>query len=246
MQSFTDMDVKLFNAYISANLMFLSAQRPAAIRNMTITEYLQREENDEAEGCYLIKVAQHKTASRGPARVFVNKDIGTLMDIYYHNVRSVIKPLCTDYETRFFLTPTGNVLSNLSEKINKAANLFNIETPTATVHRKVVSTETKKQKQDVDAICSQMSHSRATCEKFYQHISTEQSFSVQSTIQKLCNSKFFQSDQSELIKLEWPLSNHHSIPLALCRELSKKYKRLHDKTDRQIQDHWKTLKKIFV
>ena len=70
---------------------------------MTITEYLQREENDEAEGCYLIKVAQHKTASRVLARVFVNKDIGTLMDIYYHNVRSVIKPLCTDYETQFFL-----------------------------------------------------------------------------------------------------------------------------------------------
>jgi len=36
----------------------------------------------------------------------------------------------------FFLTPTGNALSNLSEKINKAANLFNIATPTATVHRR--------------------------------------------------------------------------------------------------------------
>ena len=54
-----------------------------------------REENDEAIGCYFIKVAQHKTASRGPARVFVDKDISTLMDIYYHNVKSVIKPLCS-------------------------------------------------------------------------------------------------------------------------------------------------------
>ena len=130
----------------------------------------------------------------------------------------------------------------MSEAISKVAKIFNIDTPNATVHRKVVSTETKKHKKEsIQEMCDQMSHSRATCERFYSRTSNEQSFSVQTTIEELCSNKYFTHDQSELIKLEWPL-HQHTIPLALCRDLPKKYKHLSQKTDKQIQDHWNYLK----
>ena len=90
-----------------------------------------------------------------------------------------------------------------------------------------------------------MSHSRATCERFYQRTSNEQSFAAQETIEELCSNKYFRRDQSDIITIEWPLTNN-TVPLALCREMTKKYKMLHDKTDKQIQDHWKTLKKRYV
>ena len=67
METISNTEIKLLNAYLSANLMFSSAQRPAAIRNLTIDEYQNKEENDE--GCHLIKVARHKTAAHGPARL---------------------------------------------------------------------------------------------------------------------------------------------------------------------------------
>jgi len=235
------------NAYITANLMFQSVQRPGAIRNMTISEYNNRAENDEDKGSYLIKVARHKTAAKGPARVIANKETSTLMNFYLQNVRTVIKPLCKEYESRFFLTPTGNELKNLSEAISKVATVFNIESPTSTIHRKVVQTETKKHKAEcIDQVCVQMSHSRATCENYHQHTSTEESFAVQKTIEELCYNKYFAGDQSDIIKLEWPLDSNNTIPLVLCRQLSKKYKRLQEKTDRQIQDHWKHLKKRYL
>ena len=155
------------------------------------------------------------------------------MNLYLQNVRTVIKPLSEEYESRFFLIPTGNELKNLSEAISKVATMFNIETPTSTIHRKVVQTETKKHKAKcIDQVCVQLSHSRATCENYYQHTSTEESFAVQKTIEELCFIKYFASDQSNLIKLEWPLDSSSTIPLALCRELSKKYKRLHEKTEK--------------
>jgi len=231
------------NAYIAANLMFLSAQRPAAIRNVTIDEYNNKEENEEAEGCHLIKVVWHKTEALGPARVFASKDITTLMNIYLRDVRTVIKPQSSELQSRFFLTPTGNEVKNLSEAINKVAQTFGIETPNATVHRKVVSTETKRHKKEcIPEVCEQMSQSRETCERFYSRTSNEQSFEVQSTIQQLCSNRYFTSEQSDLLTLEWPLDKQ-TIPLSLCRALLKKYKHLCQKTHKQLQDHWKCLRK---
>ena len=228
---------------MAANLMFLSAQRPAAIQNMMIDEYNNKEEDDEKKGKYLIKVVRHKTAAQGPARVIVSKNINDVMNMYLQHIRSKLTPQCREFESRFFLTPTGNEYRNLSEAINKAAKCFNLETPNATIHRKVVSTETKKHKTScIDEVCDQMSHSRATCERFYQRTSNEQSFAAQETIEELCSNKYFRRDQSDIITIEWPLTNN-TVPLALCHEMTKKHKMLHDKTDKQIQDHWKTLKK---
>ena len=111
----TNTDIKLLNAYLAANLMFLSAQRPAAIRNMTIEEYNNKEENNEVESCHLIKVARHKTEALGPARLFASKEITSLMNIYLQHIRTVIKPQSKELQSRFFLTPTGNELNNLSD-----------------------------------------------------------------------------------------------------------------------------------
>ena len=139
---------------MAANLMFLSAQRPAAIRNMTIDEYNNKEEDDEKKGKYLIKVVRHKTAAQGPARVIVSKNINDVMNMYLQHIRSKLTPQCRAFESRFFLTPTGNEYRNVSEAINKAAKYFNLETPNATIHRKVVSTETKKHKTScIDEVC---------------------------------------------------------------------------------------------
>jgi len=55
---------------------------------------------NEVEGCHLIKVARHKTAAHGPAKLFVNKDIGTLMDIYLQYIRTAILKA----RSRFFNT----------------------------------------------------------------------------------------------------------------------------------------------
>ena len=188
-----------------------------------IDEYNNKEEDDEKKGRYLIKVARHKTAAKGPARVIVSKNINDVMNIYLQHIRSKLTPQCRAFESRLFLTPTENEYRNVSEAINKVAKCFNLETPNATIHWKIVSTETKKHKKScIDEVCDQMSHSRATCERFYQRTSNEQSFAAQETIEELCSNKYFRSDQSDIIAIEWPLTNN-TVPLALCREMTKKY-----------------------
>jgi len=148
------------------------------------------------------------------------------MNVYLRDFRSVIKPQSKELQSRFFLTLTGNELNNLSEAINKVAQMFGIATPNATIYRKLVQTETKKHKKEsIQEMCDQMSHSKVTCERFYSHVTNEQSFAAQAVIHELCSNKYFTGEQSDLITLEWSLDNH-TIPLALCRDLPKKYKHL--------------------
>ena len=70
------------------------------------------------------------------------------MNVYLRDFRSVIKPQSKELQSRFFLTLTGNELNNLSEAINKVAQMFGIATPNATIYKKLVQTETKKHKKE--------------------------------------------------------------------------------------------------
>jgi len=213
------------------------------VQNLTISEYNAQVEDDDNEGMFLVDVEHHKTAaSHGPARLFMNSRINSIMKVYLNTIRRHTKPQCKAFEERFFLSHTGNELKNISEFIQSVATRFNIETPTATTHRKVVSSESRRQKKSMPDISAQMTHSLSTSEKFYQTITYEQSFAARDTIEELACGKFFTKQQDSAIIKEWPLQDG-TIPLSLCRQLAHNYKVLANKSDRQIQDRWKNIKK---
>jgi len=81
-------DIKLLSTYLAASLIFTSAQRPGAVQNLTISEYNAQVEDDDNEGMFLVDVEHHKTAaSHGPAQLFMNSRINSIMKVYLNTIR---------------------------------------------------------------------------------------------------------------------------------------------------------------
>jgi len=91
--------------------------------------------NDICNGTYIYKQKVLNHISQIPCMCWFNNDFyaGKFFKIYCSDW-SLLFPRET-LDLRFF-----NELANLSKAINKVAKMFDIDTPNATVHKKVVST----------------------------------------------------------------------------------------------------------
>jgi len=75
-------ELKIFLSFIGAHLLYLNGQRPAAMENMKLLEFQQRQET--ADGRYCIKVADHKTTGTySPVVLLISPKVLYLMECYY-------------------------------------------------------------------------------------------------------------------------------------------------------------------
>ena len=141
-------------------MIFSNAQRPGVVHYMTVEEFEQRIETGTKQ--ILIAVMEHKTAMLGPAHIVISSEVEKLMIGYLNNVRVWVH--ASQYSTRFFLTYTGNEFCKISEKIAHVAKQFNVKTPIACLHRKVISTVRYEElnPKDYQSLNEHMSHSPHT------------------------------------------------------------------------------------
>ena len=130
-------ELKIFLSFIGANLLYLNGQRPAAMENMKLLEFEQRQET--GDGRYYIKVAEHKTAGTyGPAVLLISPKVSYLMECYYTYTRklTIPQPACHEY---FFLKDDGGKLNTISEIMKSVGKMYNCNLPNPTLHKKVIT-----------------------------------------------------------------------------------------------------------
>ena len=231
-------------AFLAANIIFSNAQRPGVVQYMTLEEFDNRIETGNEQ--FLITVMEHKTAVLGPANIIISRAIEELMLRYLNCVRVRVYALQTKYNTRFFLTYTGNEFRKISEKIAEVAKHYNVKTPTACIHRKVISTVGYEElsPKDYQLLNEHMSHSSHTAQKYYQFPeTTTKAVAMHDHIAKLTKKQHFTHEEDDFLTSEWPLTVSETPSLATCREILLRYNMA--KSDKQLQDRWRNLKKHF-
>ena len=228
--------------FLAAHVIFSNAQRPGVVQYMTVQEFDERTETGNEQ--ILITVLEHKTAVLGPANIVISSEVEALMIGYLNNVR--VRVCASQYNTRFFLTYTGNEFCKISEKIAHVAKHFNEKTPTACLHRKVISKIGYEElnPKDYHSLNDHMSHSPHTAYKYYQFPETAtKAATMHDHIVKLTKKQHFTPEEDDLLMAEWPVTVTNTPSLAVCREIILKYNM--KKCDKQLQDRWRNLKKHY-
>ena len=233
-------DYMLIICYIAASIIFTNAQRPGVVQHMTISEYEEREHIDSK---VIIRVLNHKTcASRGPASIVITPQLEMMINDYLQCIRNFIQPQTDELSSNLFLSHTGSEFRKISENVQKVARRFNIFTPPASLHRKVIATEGRKclNEQNMRSLTSHMAHSEATSRKFYQFPSETEACEAHDTIQNLNQRRNFCENEDKCLLKEYPLANKITPSLEVCKLIIKKHEL--NRTPKQLQDRWRTLK----
>ena len=240
----TPHDHKLVIAYLAANLIYDNGQRPGVVQYMEIDEYLKRQCIDGQE---IIQILKHKTGKqRGPAKLVVsNPMIINLLQMYYTIIRQPQKAISEQIEKRFFLLPSGSEFKKVYELKSAIALEFDITPPTPTSYCKMIASDASEHlsSKDVGNLQIHMSHSKQTCERYYQKQTFTAALKSHDSIEMLAqHRKRFTQKEDKNILIEWPVATDTKTPpLSLCRMIGTKYKIVKDA--QQIQDRWKYLYK---
>ena len=90
------------------------------------------------------------------------------------------------------------------------------------------------------SLASHMAHSEATSRKFYQFPSEHEAYEVHNTIKHLNERRCFSEKEDGFLLKECSL-NHDTTPtLEICKLIVRKYNI--NRTAKQLQDRWRTLK----
>ena len=233
-------EYQLIISYIAATMIFNNAQRPGVVRHMTIAEYESRECIDDN---MIIRVLNHKTAtSRGPASIVITAHLEGMINKYLKYIRNTIVPQTNDLKENLFLTYAGNEFKKISESIQSVASKFDIFTPSASVHRKVIASEGRQclDERGMRTLASHMAHSEATSQKFYQFPSENEAFEVHNTIKNLNARRCFSPKEDGYLLQEYALDNDNTPTLEICKLIVQKYGL--NRMPKQMQDRWRTLK----
>ena len=236
-------DHKCILGYLAAHLLYTNAQRPGVVQYMTIKEY---EEKKALQNTIIIQVHKHKTSrKKGPAQIVItNRMIIDLLHDYYKYIRMPMIAASTELGERLFLMATGTECRKVYELMSSVAERFNINIPTPTTHRKMVSTDANEQcsPEDERMIQGHMSHSKQTAERYYQTKTIYSAVKSQSHINRIVQNRGgFTQKEDKAILTEWPLTLSKTPPLSFCKRLVAKH--IIEKTEQQIQDRWKYLHK---
>lgn len=233
---------RLVISYIAAQLIYTNTQRPGVVQFMETTEYLNRL---TVNGSVVINVCHHKTVTaRGPAKIVVTDPlIITLLDEYYNEIRKKLRGQNACLEKRFFLLSNGNEFSKVYQCMKQVATLFHFDLPSPTLNRKMLISDAVESlpSENVKKIQKYMSHSESTSEKYYQFPSTSEAIQTHLQIQKVANKRCFTKQQDKVILKEWPLAIDQTPTTRICELIATKHNI--QKSNQQIQDRWKTLKR---
>ena len=91
------------------HLIFNTASRPGAIGNMTIKEFNSAVRND---GCYTVRVINHKTDYMGPANIVFNANLYNQSKSYLQYFRNSLTGVSTDESATFFTSWMGGKMDS--------------------------------------------------------------------------------------------------------------------------------------
>ena len=216
----TTQEYNLVIAYLAANIIYMNAQRPVVIENMTIDEFQNRQNGDNED--VFIRALKHKTTAQGPANIVITRAIERLMCLHLDNLRTKIIPQSQQLESRLFLSHTGNRSRKIYETIkNTAETTCHLTLPNPSLYRKVVATTAFNhlQSDKMRALNKQMCHSYETSRKYYQLPKTEQSIQVKQTLHAPHKRSFFtkEEDNQFCMSGHWQMYKHH--PYNYAQEL---------------------------
>ena len=238
----TRVDHLLIISYIAAAIIYSNAQRPGVIRFMTIAEFHQRQ---NINGKILIQVLNHKTASSmGPANLIITPNEEAMMLQFLQMIRWKLVPQKDEFSNRFFLTNTGNEFRKISETIQHIGKEYDLKVPTAGLHRKVIATAAHGSVDDstMRKLNTHMTHSATTSSMYYQLPSQSDAVNVHTTIQELKRRRYFTSEEDRCIVEEYPVQNDQTPTLDMCQLLVTKHNM--NRSAKNVQDRWRTLKKL--
>lgn len=237
-----DISIEQYNlviGFLAAKIIYTNAQRPGVVQYMEIEEF----EAKTKEGLmFVIHISHHKTAtSHGPARVVINETTCEMLRKYYSHFRTRMVAKNEEFAKRFFLSASGSEFRKITETLQQLALKYNVSLPTPTTYRKVIETAAQRElpADRAASIQKHMSHSTATCERYYQFPAISDAIATQNDILELATGKHFTQEMDKQILKEWPLHNNEIPPLTTCGVISEMYNM--KKTAQQIQERWKTL-----
>ena len=236
-------DIRTVILWLAGSLLLTNHQRPGAIVNAKIEEYMAAKEVKVGRDTYkTFYVKQHKTGTTGRAKITANKQLSALLDSYVE----VIRPLLGD-SSLLFPNREGDPIDHLSRHVKKLGEKYGIEVPTATASRRAAATavSTEMGLQEREAVAAMMSHSVATQQRYYaQTKGREQAVRGFQVMEELREGKTagghkvmrFSEEETETLRLyfESNILNQSIPPISECREFLKNHPM--NKDAKQVRD----------
>ena len=169
----SDKELKRATVAMATLLMFKAAQRPGAVAHAKVADFNQatlEEVGDADEGVMVIRVPDHKTSTKGPARLTVGLEDYSRLQAYVDHLRPLMDP--GEESELLLILPGPRPLSNIHNHISKFGESYGIKVPTATDLRKAIATvaATECSSGEVALLSNQMSHSVATHKRYYENL----------------------------------------------------------------------------
>ena len=250
-------DITNATATMAVTLLYSSVQRPSAVAGLTLTELDRKKAVD---GVWVLSVADHKTAAKGPARLSLDANDMQKLDAYVDKIRPHADPL-QEHE-KVLLLPGPKPITNVSHLTRKLEKHYNITVPTATELRKAVATSAAKScdDSDISKLANAMSHSVETHKRYYTSFSTEKTAAeTHHIVKNLTENKSDDNRTEQTKRPPLPKANRnpytdteneaiwrwfqHTITLGIkpptlseCRTFLENFDNVHFRTAKNIQD----------
>ena len=190
----------------------------------------------------MINCLEHKTGSQGVAQLVINKTAENLLHKYCKFVRSKIYP-SEGCEQLLFLTTTGKRYTQVYRKIKEQMQKHDINVPTPSEYRIVVSTEASETLLDKQyrALAKHMGHSVETSRRFYEISRPDSAIKVHKAIEKMAKIRQWPHDDINTLKKMWPLNKGNPPDLKVCIKIQQNL--TNERSVKNISDKWKYLKR---
>ena len=159
--------------------IYSNAQRAGVIIRMTLDELKSPIERDDTA---MYRVCNHKTGTKGPARIVVSKEYLPLVQAYIDEVRPKIYVENDKLRERAFLTWSGKEYDRQGQSIARLARQLKCRVSNPTLFRKAMGTQGARVLDDVELrrLNTHMNHDPYTARLYYQFgIDDNESFDVQ-------------------------------------------------------------------
>ena len=155
---------KIVTAALLAMVVCRNWQRPGAGANALLSEF----RSSACEGdVFVMRVAQHKTARQGPARLTMTNSEMKMIKKYVRRIRPLLDP--DQIREEIFLRPGPKAIRNVDQQLKKLGKRYTTSTKLRKLGATAVASSCSHG--ECSIVSKQMSHSPATSAKYYQLVS---------------------------------------------------------------------------
>ncbi|XP_073409205.1 uncharacterized protein [Dendrobates tinctorius] len=155
--------------YLEAVLILKHLQRPGVVKNMTVSEWIERSRlTFDDETFIVVGVKQHKTATQQVATFVLDETEENWFSVYFNNVRPKLVQM-HEPSNNFFISTTGKTIYNVSNDLRRYHERYKLPNITSQKMRVVCETWTLTQYDDIQQklFARYLAHSNDTAERSY-------------------------------------------------------------------------------